>query len=365
MVKISFIFACRIENGRENLLNRYFKSLTDCCDDLNNVEVVIKFDDDQDISEAKKIIDHYSGFLQIKYVVTPRGQGYKHLSYFYTELLFIIDNNSKLISAHSIDLVFVKKSFDTILLNAATKFGDGIFVLHPISNLSFSSEIKSVNDAIQRPDNFPLWSKRWIEIQGHFGYNSSVDGWSQLTEFFLFNDYKIDRRIDLTNHNLFQEVDNVDRDINSKYWTVKRREAMQHHLSQQNIDLARQNAKNIALNIKAYYDNESEGNNKIEPIKVSYTQHLINAILDSYDSAIRTKEKEMQCLRDQIKERNNTSDIIEKVSAKIDSLNESETRSLRFNLKIKRKIKILVGLICAIILISSAELITQIIQLFF
>ena len=325
-IKISFIFTCRLEDGREGLLSRYFESLIEHCDNPRNIEVIIKFDDDQDISEAKKVIDHFADRITIKHVVTPRGQGYKHLCYFYTELLFLVDTNSQLISVHSIDLVFTKKGFDTILLEAAKKSDDGIFVLHAISNLSFIYDIKSVNDAIQRPDNFPLWSRRWIEIQGHFGYNSSTDGWSQLTEFFLFTEHGIDRRVDLTGHNLFKEMDNVDRGVNSKYWEIKRREAMEHHLSQQNIELAQQNARNLALNINSSFLPNCRN--------ASYNQNLIDAVLDSYDSAMRTTEKEMESLRLQIKEAGSlNAQLLENEKLKNTSSNTGEGSKIRLKLR--------------------------------
>jgi len=265
------------------------ESLSKACDDLKNIELLIKFDDDQDIKEALEIIDENKSIIDIKYIVTPRGKGYQDLPNFYLDLFFKLNPNCKIITVHSIDLFFNKRGFDTVLIDSVKNYEDGIFVVHPCITPSFKSKVTTINDAVQWVDGFPAWSRKWLEIQGRFGHNALTDGWTQLTEFFLFNEFGIDRRIDISHHNFFSEIDNVDRSVKSQYWQVKRREAIEHHLSKTNIDLARQNAKNIMLNI-LNYECLKKGQQNNESITV-YHQYLIKSALNAYDDALINEQK--------------------------------------------------------------------------
>ena len=284
MATISILLPCRLGPNRTSQFKRYLQSLSEACDDLKNIELLIKFDDDQDLTEALEIINEYKNIIDIKYIITSRGNGYQDLPLFYMDLLFKANLSYQIATVHSIDLVFNKKGFDTIFIDSIKKYKDGIFVIHSCITPSFKSKITTINDAVQWVDGFPAWSRKWLEIQGRFGHNASTDGWTQLTEFLLSNEFGIDRRIDISHYNFFSEIDNVDRSVTSEYWKVKRRESVEHHLSKLNIDLARQNAKNIMLNIINHECLELQQSNK-ESIDV-YNTYLINSTLNAYDNAL-------------------------------------------------------------------------------
>ena len=189
-------------------------------------------------------------------------------AFFYTQLMFEVSQQTKLISATSIDLKFVLQNFDKILLDSSNKFEDAIFVIHPNIVCDLTNEVTDINKAIQHVETFPFWSRKWIEIQGIFGYSSSSDGYTGLVEYFLHHDYGIDRRIG-ANVKLIEETHGGF--VDSTYWQGPRRTAMEMHLSPQSIAFARQAAKNLALNITNAWS------------KDDYTKYLIQATLNNYD----------------------------------------------------------------------------------
>jgi len=316
------------------------ESLSKACDDLKNIELLIKFDDDQDIKEALEIIDDYSEIINIKYIITSRGKGYQDLPLFYMDLFFKVNPNCQIVSVHSIDLVFNKKGFDTIFIDTIKKYKDNIFVIHPCITPSFKSKVTTINDAVQWVENFPAWSKKWLEIQGRFGHNASTDGWTQLTEFFLSNEFGIDRRIDLSHYNFFSEIDNVDREVTSEYWRVKRRESIEHHLSKLNIDLARQNAKNIMLNIVNFEYLELNHNNAKS--LDDYHKYLIKSTLNAYDSTL-IAEQNINILQQKftalITERDSVIDQNQKLQLYINKFNKDFPTKQNFLKKIKNRWK--------------------------
>lgn len=248
MAQISLMLPVRITAEKFKNFRRYFQSISDCIADINNIEILVKFDEDQDISKALEVINEYKAKgLCIKHFHTPRGRGYMDSAFFYTQLLFYADPQSKLLSATSIDMLFIQKNFDTILLEACKKYDDGIFVIHPNAVFDLKHEITDINKAVQHVENFPFWSRKWVEVQGIFGYSSSTDGYTGLVEYLLYNEHKIDRRIALKTK-LTKETD-LGAPVTSKYWQGPRKTAMEIHLSQQSVAFAKQAAKNLAMNI--------------------------------------------------------------------------------------------------------------------
>lgn len=287
MPLISLFLPVRITKEKFSNFERYFQSILDCAENLNNIEVIVKFDEDQDLSEALKIIENYkNNGLLIKSLISPRGRGYGDSSFFYAQLIFLADPNSKIFSAHSIDLKFINKGFDGLIINSSEQqHSDEIFVIHPTEKFSLKNEITDINKAVQFVECFPFWSRKWIEIQGCFGYNSSSDGYTGLVEYFLFHEYGIDRRIDLSQDKIIEET-HTGVAVTSNYWQGPRKTAMEIHLSNQSINFARQAAKNLAMNISNSWK------------KDDYTNYLIQNCLNNYDKNL-LMEREIYNLREE------------------------------------------------------------------
>lgn len=252
---------------------RYFQSIIDHASNRENIEILIKFDDDQNLADALKVIEDYQKQgLKIKHIVTPKGRGFQYLSYFLLDLLFISDSDSELLAIQSIDMRYICKDFDKILIEASQKYQDGMFVIHPNDVFDLKNEITDINKAVQHVEKFPFWSRKWIEIQGNFGYNSFMDGYTALVEYLLFKEHGIDRRIGI-NTKLVEET-HGDEAVVSQYWQGPRKKAMEIHLSPQSIAFAKQAAKNLAMNIMNAWN------------KDDYTNYLLQSILSNYDNNI-------------------------------------------------------------------------------
>lgn len=274
MAYISFFLPLRIRN-KDHIKELYdwFYSVVNSCNDPANIEVIAKVDDnDPFLQEIITVFKEWQEKITVKYLVSPQGGGYKDISKSYMDLLFLLDKDSKMIMAGSVDMRVVNHGIDTVLLEASKKYDDDIFVCHLMRMDGHETEVKTLNLAVQVVENFPVWSRRWIEIQGHFGYNALNDGYTGLVEFFLSREWGIDRRIDLTEYKFLHEINKSE--VNSSYWQGVRRAAMESHLSEVNVILAKQSAKNLALNI-------------INPIqRDSYISTLIRSILDVYDQLV-------------------------------------------------------------------------------
>ncbi len=282
MAYISLFLPARLEKKRIEGFREWFKSVIAHTDNLSNVEAIVKLDEcDPGLQEALEIIEEYKSKFTIKYLISPRGRGYHDLSKHYMDLLFLLDINSKMIMAGSIDMRFQHKGYDTVLLESDKIYEDGIYVMHlklmqPFTNNS----ITSVNRAAQHVDAFPVWSRKWIETQGHFGYNAFNDGYTSIVEYLLAHEYGINRRIDLTKYNYIKEVDGYGPD--STQWQSTRKQGMESHLSEEGIHLARCSAKNIYLNI---VDNEAMKTQNATRLEV-YHKYLIQSLLKTYDAAL-------------------------------------------------------------------------------
>lgn len=268
---ISLFLLVRITDDKFHNFVRFFQSVVNCVDDPKNLEILVKFDDDQDISKALEVIEEFrKKGLEIKYISTPRGKGFQYLSYFLLDLMFIANRESKLFVMQSIDFHYIKKGFDTIMIEASKKYEDEIFVIHPNFKLSLKSQVIDINQAAQIVEAYPFWSRKWIEIQSVFGYNSFMDGYTSLVEYFLLTEYGIDRRIDLSEHKLVEETD-MGGFVDSPYWQGPRKTSMKIHLTPQSIAFARQAAKNLALNISNSWKRDD------------YTNYLVKSCLNVFD----------------------------------------------------------------------------------
>jgi hypothetical protein len=274
---ISFFLPLRLNGSNTEILRQWFESLINSCNELKNIEVIVKLDDDDiSLEEIINIFSEYQKHCVIKYHISPRGAGYKDLSKHYIDLLSLLDQDYAMIVAGSVDMRIKTKGIDSALLNATTTYKDGIFVSHLIRINPFVAEVNNINLAAQVVDPFPVWSRRWIEIVGHFGYNALNDGYTSMIEYYLATEWGIDRRVDLTANSFLKEINGYGPE--SQHWQTKRREAMESHLSERNIIFAKQAAKNIALNI-------------INPLQQNvYINELIKSVLDTYDKVVVSEQ---------------------------------------------------------------------------
>ena len=149
--------------------------------------------DDPGLEQQKKIIEHFSDRINIRYIVTPRGLGYQDLHKAYLDLLVMASPLSSLFWVLSDDSLVVGYHWDKKLLDTAANSKDGVFVITPNAMVDYSA--MDAKEALNTMDNYPVWSRAWLGLCGGFGYTFSTDGWTNLLCWKLSRYYGIDPRM--------------------------------------------------------------------------------------------------------------------------------------------------------------------------
>ena len=103
-------------------VTQFLESLYRSIYNKKNVEVIFKFDIDDEISTNQFLncVTTYPD-LQLKCIITPRYY-YKGLHLGYYECFKLIDDKSKIIICMADDFLFTETNWDTELLNVTSKF---------------------------------------------------------------------------------------------------------------------------------------------------------------------------------------------------------------------------------------------------
>ena len=272
---ISILLACRKAENASSQLPRLLESLFATAHHPNQVEVLIKFDDDD--KEVKSLIAYVEGFdpnLRVFYKLTPRGAGYFGLHHAYNDLLNDVSTNSELIWVVSDDCEFVAPGWDAMLLSNLDRFEDRIFVLHHIIN---HHQGMSTEDVFQTPDPYPIWSRKWVEVCGGFGPCTFTDAWTGFIEHLMITRSRVDRRIQLPRHVVRRSTIASDRG-RSKRFDVQR--SAIHSMLRSPNAWARANALSETMGIRTYCTTPSLRAQNLANMKVN--EEI--SILDSKDA---------------------------------------------------------------------------------
>ena len=161
---------------------------------MANVELLIKFDlDDESLELLQDTVSQFTNKMSIRYIVTSRAGGYGDLHKAYLDLLRLANADTTMYWVISDDITLDSQGWDSELLSCSKKYTDGIFVIHT-SHLLDHLTI-TPRESIESPDAYPVWSAKWIGLQGGFGYTFATDGWTSMVCHRLMNEYHFDRRI--------------------------------------------------------------------------------------------------------------------------------------------------------------------------
>jgi len=168
---------------RSNNLIAFLNNLAVTCDDSSSFEVLIKLDDD-DVSIINALEDYKkTSNLDIKYLATPRLDGYYTLNVGYNELLKIAHPDTYFCWLLTDEIRFESKGWDSILKKYIKLFQDDIFRI----KLSVFA-LKNYYDffeCLPCPDNYAVTTRKWLEITGGWGDFWGPDSWHQCIDYFL------------------------------------------------------------------------------------------------------------------------------------------------------------------------------------
>lgn len=164
--------------GRVELLIETVNSIINKCDDVNNIEILIKVDDD-DIETINKL-KTYEKFDLITMVISSRRKGYASLNEFYNELYE--KSSGEFIFCANDDMTIQTDKWDTLVK-------------------PYSGEFVCLHHNPAHPHNdtwyFPIISKKILDIIGHVSKSVFYDGYL----YFMLEGLNLFKRIDLTiNH---------------------------------------------------------------------------------------------------------------------------------------------------------------------
>jgi hypothetical protein len=190
-ILVSLIMCCRIKGNENSDLLNVLKSFIDKASSVNSIEILIKFDDDDD--KAAKIFDELKELpVTVKYIVTPRGLGFADLHKACMDLFTVADINSELFWGITDDMDLYTPNWDRFIYDAYKKAKIKTCTIRLGKLIKFHRI--SLAETPHKLDSFPVWSRGWL-TSATIGYTTGCDIWTNMIEYILFRDYGIDNRL--------------------------------------------------------------------------------------------------------------------------------------------------------------------------
>lgn len=211
--KISLLINSRIEGNANWGLKNLLKDLAYKSADINNFEVLIKFDDDDvAVVELDPTLN-----CKITAIRTPRRRGYADLHCGYADLMPLVSESSIMVGAIADDMRVIHQGWDELLLKTARNCRE-LFIIHshkPNENVNIDNLEGTVHD------ESPFWSKKLIHICQCNWWIYATDAWTTALEYWL-EKYGCNFTV-LTHLGLFRRNFNgaIDTQQNTERWNVR------------------------------------------------------------------------------------------------------------------------------------------------
>jgi hypothetical protein len=265
---ISLLITSRIDDNPNWGLPNLLQSLVDYSADHNNFEVLVKFDTcDPKVPDYLPQLKNYP--FAVKHIVEPRGRGYIDIHIGYTRAMMLADDRSIVMGAFADDFVVTQPNWDTTVLAETTHFEDDIYMIHQRPHPCFYRPHFNEQpfyphynldhmDALAIIDEGPFWSRKLLEICGGLGHVSFTDAWSLVIQWYLYADHGLNRTRFLDQPQVYRVLhDEVDT-RESDRWDTDRRINFEFIASDFYRTMVQNQARNVALNIQAAGDPQSQ-----------------------------------------------------------------------------------------------------------
>lgn len=189
---ITILFSCRVKGNADSALGNFLESVRRCTTP-GNVEVLIKFDSDDDHRPKPEVIAAYSD-IGLRSFCWSRGEGRYavHLDHFY---LFSERNpRSRFILIGSDDFVFVRPGFDQDILAISNPY---CIVGYARPKMEFYRDKWRIPQFMEQWKHnegvcMPCLSVPLIEAAGNMGYQPNADNWQTLIVILMHAMYGLD-----------------------------------------------------------------------------------------------------------------------------------------------------------------------------
>lgn len=170
-------------SNRPHNMRKFFENLKETVEDYSAIEVLTKIDiGDTAMQEVmEEAVNKYE--FEIRYLQTPRLDGYYTLHYGYQQLFEMSNPETYFIFPVNEEVRFKTKGWDRVLAGYVKFFDDDFFRLK-ISRLK-NRNYYSFHDSGPTPENYPFATRKWMELAGGIGDCWGPDGWHQYIDFHL------------------------------------------------------------------------------------------------------------------------------------------------------------------------------------
>lgn len=244
---ITFILTSRVKGSEDSNIELLLDSAQACCKP-ENIEFIIKYDDDDDVRPQGSFFVKYP--FQTKIQSWSRGEGRHsiHLDHMY--LFSLRDRRSRFVMICSDDFTFYRKGFDEDILSIQDDYCFVGYSRPPMEAVSNNKWREGpCMDAWKHNGGvcLPCFSTKTAEVLQNFGWQPNADNWQTLLNILMYNDYGLDLWKTVQPFYVRNPSDGT-----SGYGKSFNRMTMDGSRNPDNdyyYDLVKQQAKNLMLNI--------------------------------------------------------------------------------------------------------------------
>ena len=163
-------------------LRRFLNSLEKNTFEKDQIEVLIKLDEDKDYTDFINDTKQNYNF-SVKFLVSPRLEGQPSLWFAVEQLYKLSNTNSYFVQILSDEPYIETYEWDKILLNYKNYFKDDIFRLRTskLKYFNYSNEF----DCVTKPDSYPIYTRKWLDLTLGTGECWGSDAYQQLIAYYL------------------------------------------------------------------------------------------------------------------------------------------------------------------------------------
>jgi hypothetical protein len=170
--------------GRPRLIREFLVNLEQTAADSRNFEVLIRADEGDE--PTIRVIEEFreTASFRIVLLVEKNSTGTFQLHKAYSLLTFRYASASTYFFWNLTDEIrFLSKGWDEELKGYIGHFSDGIFRLKVSQNRA--NTYSRFRDVLTTPDNYPVITRRWLQLVGGWGDYWGTDSWHESIDYFL------------------------------------------------------------------------------------------------------------------------------------------------------------------------------------
>lgn len=264
MPLISIFITSRVDGNSNSNIVSLVDSIKTHSYHLDNIEILIKFDDDDRLAQSS--IDFlYKSEINFKYKFGPRLRGYEDIHIGYNSLIDLASDQSIVFTCFADDFVISEMHWDKKILSLINKINKDIFIIHqrphPPSNRKLLSLNKynpffKINDLanLYIIDEAPMWSRKLIDVCKGFGNISFTDAWTLYLEWYLYHFNKINITYFTDEPIIHRKLDDKIDGPSALRWSTARKANFEYINSKNFKELTINEVKNIEMLIKSSYE---------------------------------------------------------------------------------------------------------------